>query len=92
MPNKFIVFCYHRAVIDAVTELLAKRNVKYVRIAGDVPPEVRAVSNLKLLRTLCFPFSFACVQIWKHHSGRRALDSVFDRTIMRKKLFLTSIL
>ena len=45
MPNKFIVFCYHRAVIDAVAELLAKRNVKYVRIAGDVPPEVRAVST-----------------------------------------------
>ncbi|XP_065062913.1 uncharacterized protein LOC135689576 isoform X1 [Rhopilema esculentum] len=42
MPNKFVVFCYHLAVIDAVTEVLAKRGTRYIRIAGDVPPEIRA--------------------------------------------------
>eukprot|EP00794_Sanderia_malayensis_P012105 gene12105-13356_t len=42
MDNKFIVFCFHLAVIDVVAEVLAKRRVKYVRIAGDVPPDMRA--------------------------------------------------
>ena len=34
--------------MSAVTEILAKRNIRYVRIAGDVPPEVRAVSVIEL--------------------------------------------
>ena len=50
MSNKFIVFCYHRDLISAITEVLAKRDTGYIRIAGDVPPEVRAVGVMN------FPF------------------------------------
>ncbi|XP_048590078.1 DNA annealing helicase and endonuclease ZRANB3-like isoform X2 [Nematostella vectensis] len=39
--NKFIVFCRHKLVMDAVVETIAKRGVKYIRIAGDVPSSVR---------------------------------------------------
>ena len=52
MSNKFIVFCYHRDLISAITEVLAKRDTGYIRIAGDVPPEVRAVGVIN--------FSFCC--------------------------------
>lgn len=52
MQNKFIVFCYHLNVIAAVTEILAKRSTRYVRIAGDVPSDIRAVSQQCIARVV----------------------------------------
>ncbi len=57
MENKFIVFCFHLAVINAVTEILAKRHVKYVRLAGDVPPDLRAVSIVFSCFVICGTFN-----------------------------------
>ena len=63
MSNKFIVFFFHLDVMRAIQEAVAKAKVKYIRIAGDTPSNIRAVSieigdGLTLLwLSLCLNFT-----------------------------------
>ncbi|XP_047144508.1 DNA annealing helicase and endonuclease ZRANB3 isoform X2 [Hydra vulgaris] len=41
MPNKFLVFCFHMTMVQAIQETLVQKKVKYICITGSVPPVQR---------------------------------------------------
>ena len=45
-PNlKFLVFGYHHAMMNGLSQLLYDKKVKFIRIDGDTPPSERPVSE-----------------------------------------------
>ncbi|XP_065651796.1 DNA annealing helicase and endonuclease ZRANB3 isoform X5 [Hydra vulgaris] len=41
MPNKFLVFCFHMTMVQAIQETLVQKKIKYICITGSVPPVQR---------------------------------------------------
>ena len=50
MENKFLVFCFHLTMIQAVRQILIKRKVKHICITGEVNSLQRGV-NVDLFQT-----------------------------------------
>lgn len=43
---KFLVFAYHRAMLNGLSESLHDKHVNFIRIDGETPPSERPVSAI----------------------------------------------